>query len=330
VPFFKPIIQELERRGYSIVLTARDAFQVCELAERSGLKYAKIGRHYGKNKLAKGAGLFFRAAQLLPLIQREKPIVGISHGSRSQIILGNLLRIPTVLLEDYEFAQFPPPMRPTWKIAPDAISDAALQCDSGRIRKYSGIKEDVYVPAFKPDPAFLQQLGLSGGEILVTVRPPATEAHYHCQESEVLFEETMKSLHGQTNARVVLLPRNQKQAAWIKDRWPEWFADARVIIPRGPLDGLDLLWHSDLVVSGGGTMNARPLPWEFRFIVYFAEESGLWIAASPNRDALFCLKASMTCKTRSSYRGDIETASRTRNRIMCWTRSSPTSKLLSG
>ena len=33
VPFFIPVLRELERRGYEVVLTARDAFQVCELAD---------------------------------------------------------------------------------------------------------------------------------------------------------------------------------------------------------------------------------------------------------------------------------------------------------
>ena len=28
-----------------------------------------------------------------------------------------------------------------------------------------------------------------------------------------------------------------------------------MIIPKAAVDGLNLLWHSDLVVSGGGTMN---------------------------------------------------------------------------
>ena len=28
-----------------------------------------------------------------------------------------------------------------------------------------------------------------------------------------------------------------------------------MIIPEGPVDGLNLIWFSDLVISGGGTMN---------------------------------------------------------------------------
>ncbi len=32
VVFFRPIIAELQKRGYEIVLTARDCFQVCRIA----------------------------------------------------------------------------------------------------------------------------------------------------------------------------------------------------------------------------------------------------------------------------------------------------------
>ena len=53
VPFFKPIIEELEKRGHSVVLTARDCFQVCELADLFHMKYKRIGHHYGKHTLAK-------------------------------------------------------------------------------------------------------------------------------------------------------------------------------------------------------------------------------------------------------------------------------------
>jgi predicted glycosyltransferase len=36
---------------------------------------------------------------------------------------------------------------------------------------------------------------------------------------------------------------------------PGWFSNSRVVIPNGPVDGLNVIFHSDLVVSGGGTMN---------------------------------------------------------------------------
>ena len=53
VVFFKPIIEELEKCGYKVLLTTRDCFQVSGLADLYGLKYTRIGRHYGKNKLTR-------------------------------------------------------------------------------------------------------------------------------------------------------------------------------------------------------------------------------------------------------------------------------------
>jgi predicted glycosyltransferase len=255
VPFFEPIIEQLRARGFDVVLTARDAFQVCDLADQKGLRYTKVGRHYGKNKLVKVAGLFYRAFQLLPFAWREKPDLALSHGARSQIIISNLLRIPTVLMADYEFAQYPPLMRPTWEMVPEVIPNEALCCVPERVRKYPGIKEDVYVSRMRRDPHFLDGLGIRSHEMLITVRPPATEAHYHNPESEQLFVRFMELACAEKDVRVVLLPRNTRQGEHIRKNWPQWFGADRTIIPRTAVDGLNLLWYSDLVVSGGGTMN---------------------------------------------------------------------------
>ena len=255
VPFFEPIVDELRSRGFPLLLTARDAFQVCELADKKGLRYAKIGRHYGKNAAMKAAGLIYRSLQLAPTVLREKPALGVSHGARSQLFLSNCLHIPTILIEDYEYSEFPVTMRPSWIMAPSVIPDAALPCRNGHVRKYEGIKEDVYAWKLRPDATLLQELGLSASDIIVTVRPPATEAHYHNPEAERLFERFMQRVCRTASVKVVLVPRNQKQASYLRRQWPEWFKDSRVVIPQGAVDGLNLLWHSDLVVSGGGTMN---------------------------------------------------------------------------
>jgi predicted glycosyltransferase len=254
IPFFKPIIRELESRGYEVNLTARDAFQVCDLAARSGLKFLRVGHHYGKNRFLKLWGIIYRALQLLPFALKHRPGLALSHGARSQILLANLLGIPSVLILDYEHARPFPFSRPTWEIVPDAICNGFLSPNK-RVRKYSGIKEDVYVPDFRPDPAILKQLGLPEETVVVTVRPPATEAHYHNPEGEVLFERFMDRLCATPGTVGVLLPRNKRQEETLRAECPHWFAANKVIVPSAAVDGLNLLWHSDLVVSGGGTMN---------------------------------------------------------------------------
>jgi hypothetical protein len=121
--------------------------------------------------------------------------------------------------------------------------------------RYPGIKEDVYVPAFKPDPAIRRQLSLSEDDIVITVRPPASEAHYHNPLSDVLFNATIEFLSRNPQVKMVLLPRNQRQSEAIEKSWPQLFAAGRMIIPPHVVDGLNLIWYSDAVISGGGTMN---------------------------------------------------------------------------
>lgn len=253
IPFFIPIIQQLEKRGHQVWLTARDAYQVCELASQKGLRFKKIGRHHGKHLLFKVTGWLWRSAQLIPLVLRERPNLALSHGSRSQIFISNILRIPSVLIMDYEHSKAPPFCRPQWEIIPDVVPTESVP---GRtILKYAGIKEDVYAPSFLPDPAIKSELGLADELIIVTVRPPAIEAHYHNPESELLFETLMDKISQDSRLKVILLPRNKRQEQSLRSRKAEWFADGRVVIPNKVVDGLNLLWHSDLVVSGGGTMN---------------------------------------------------------------------------
>lgn len=256
IPFFKPIIRELEARGFPVVLTARDAYQTCEMASFYGLVFTRIGKHYGKHRWLKMWGLFVRGTQLLSFARAHRPALAVNHGSRSQNLVCNSLGISTVTFDDYEHGKSFSFLRPRWLIVPSVFDETSLHGHSTeRVRRYSGIKEDVYVPDFKPDPSILQQLDLNGGKIIVTVRPPATEAHYHNPESEALFVHFMNRICAADGVRAILLPRNKRQEAEIRTQHPEWFVTARVKIPEQVVDGLNLMWHSDLVVSGGGTMN---------------------------------------------------------------------------
>ena len=73
VPFFLPIIEELQNRGIHVVLTARAAYQVCDLIQLFSMPCKVVGRHYGKNKLLKVVGNCLRAAELLPLAIARRP-----------------------------------------------------------------------------------------------------------------------------------------------------------------------------------------------------------------------------------------------------------------
>ena len=255
VPFFVPIKRELEKRGYEVVLTARDAYQVSELVDFYGLKCRKIGKHFGKNKFMKVLGVVTRALRLLPFLLKERPDLAVSHGSRAQILASSLLGIKSIVLADYEFVQDLVIFRPSWVIVPEIIPDESVGPRKNHILKYQGIKEDVYVPSFKANGSIRNELGLTDQDMVVSIRPPASEAHYHRHESDKLFLEVMEYLEAQPNVKIVLLPRNARQEAELREKWPELISQRRIIIPERVVDGLNLIWHSDFVVSGGGTMN---------------------------------------------------------------------------
>jgi len=255
VPFFVPIIRELEKQGHSVLLTARDCFQVCGLADMFGLSYKRAGRHYGKHKVMKLAGIAVRTAQILPTILRKRPDLAVSHGSRAQLTVASLLRIPSVVISDYEHAKVWAVIHPTWVMTPEVIANDLINLDKEHILSYPGIKEDVYVPNFSPDVEIKNQLGLNGKDVVVTVRPPANEAHYHNPESDVLFREVMEVLGRHPQTKIVVLPRNDRQADSVRTSWPRLFESGKAMVPKKVVDGLNLIWYSDLVISGGGTMN---------------------------------------------------------------------------
>jgi len=255
VPFFIPIIEELQKRGYSTFLTARDAYQVVELLELHHLACKRVGRHYGRLKVMKVFGAIYRALQLIRVAMKEDLALAVSHGSRSQLIAAAVLRIPSVVIFDYEYARSLKVINPTWTMMPEVIYPEADPHRHERALKYPGLKEDVYVPRFCPDPSLRSRLGVSDQEIMVTVRPPASEAHYHNPKSDALFHGVIEFLGQKPEVRTVLLPRNERQDVAIRHEWPELINSGKVIIPDHVVDGLNLLWCSDLAISGGGTMN---------------------------------------------------------------------------
>jgi uncharacterized protein len=255
VLFFRPIIPVLEKRGYTVLITARDAYQVTEVADMFKIQYVKIGKHYGKNKLMKVVGMFIRAFQLIPIAAFNRPSLAVAHGSRSQTVAARVLFIKSLIIFDYEHSASFFFTEPTWALAPEVI---VREISSEKLRKrifsYPGMKEDVYVPFFKPDIDLRKELGIPDSRILVLVRPPAAEAHYHNPEAEIILDKLIPYIDAH-DAIGVIVPRNHRQQESIEQKYRETIKRGNIILPEKVYDGLLMIWYSDLVVSGGGTMN---------------------------------------------------------------------------
>jgi len=149
-----------------------------------------------------------------------------------QILLSNMMGVPSVMIMDYEHAQTPLLLRPRWEIVPDVMLKESLHCRSrDRIRTYKGIKEDVYAPRVHTRSIICEGTRLNEKDILVTVRPPANEAHYHNPESDIFFRAFMDRLAGTPGTARGIAAPNKAQETQIRAEGAAWFKDGKVIIP---------------------------------------------------------------------------------------------------
>jgi len=257
VPFFRALAKEFIARGHECQFTARDFAETVPLAIAAELDPEIIGRHGGKQLSGKAGSLLERALSLRRWARGRSFDFALSHNSYSQILASKLLRLPAITLMDYEHQ---PANHLAFRfsskiIVPESFPDAALRRFGARqkkIRRYQGIKEDVYLADFEPDPEFaagLSEFAISPDNVLVVVRPPARAALYHRFENE-LFDQLLAKLLEMPEVRIVLLPRDTEQRAIYTAR-----SDQHLIVPPGPVEGLNLIAACDLVISAGGTMN---------------------------------------------------------------------------
>jgi uncharacterized protein len=218
VPFFRSLANEFIERNHEIVVTARSFSETVELAEAAGFTPYVIGGHGGGKLSGKAGNLVQRALALARWARSRELDLAVSHNSYSQVLAARALSLRTVTLMDYEHQ---PANHLAFRLAsrvivPGAFPEAALSrfgAHPGKVRRYAGLKEDVYLADFQTDPEFeeqLNKLGISDEDILVTVRPPASEALYHRFENE-LFDQLIERLLATPSVKVVLLPRNDSQ-----------------------------------------------------------------------------------------------------------------------
>jgi uncharacterized protein len=273
VPLFAPLIKFYRDSGVTVVLTARDHAQTIDLLENAGFSgtFEIIGKHYGKNKFNKIRGLLIRAKQLISTIKKIQKSgteikVAVSHGSRSMVLAARWLKIPVLTMYDYEFTETAIFNRLSDKVLipgkiPDATLDAINLPTEKRV-KYQGLKEELYLNYFRPDENFWREftetnnLKILDESVLVALRPPATTANYHNEESERLLSELLKYFLGGEKAFIVILPRTKEQRDEIEKLIKELNLDeSRCFLIEKAVNGLDLASNVDLLVSGGGTMN---------------------------------------------------------------------------
>jgi predicted glycosyltransferase len=257
VHFFAPIIRSLQRDGIEHFVTARSFSQTEELAHSYGLNFKTIGTHKTRNHfVTRAAETVARACQLAAYVRHRKPTAAVSHGSRGLLLASWGLRIPAMTLYDYEFVfsqlsnRLSRRVMVPEEIPKERLADQGLQLE--KLIAYPGFKEEVYIYDFRPEPEILSQLNLDPRRLIVTLRPPHMSAHYYNERTEVLLGALIDRLRREKDAQVMILCRTAEQEKELRAKYnlhePTFYLLSKAV------DGLSLMWYSDVIFSGGGTM----------------------------------------------------------------------------
>jgi predicted glycosyltransferase len=254
--FFDPIIRDLKADGHEVFVTARDYAQTVELLAQKRIDYTLIGRHRGAKASAKAVGLASRSIALISYARGKRFDVAFSHNSNDLAVAAWMMRIPHLVVHDYEHANTSYAVNArlaTRILVPESIPASAIVAHGARPDKvghFPGLKEHVYLGPDTPTEDLRASLGATGNQVLAVLRPPATMSAYHLGFGNELFSALIAEIGTREDVAAVLVPRTRLQAAELAPTLP-----SNVFVPDGVLDGPSLIRSADLVVSAGGTMN---------------------------------------------------------------------------
>jgi len=240
---FKNLIPEL--RGEELMITSTRFAETTELLRGYGIESRVVGEHLPKKGLYKKVKVLERLLGLLYGLDGfdaslsfqnfYAPIAAKMRGRKNITMLDNDL--PSF---DYraimKFADY--------ILAPEVIPEENITRyarDTAEVHSFPGYKEDIYIADYVPDEEFPEKIPF---EEYVVVRPEALFSIY-VRNGRSIVPELLDSLVG-NDFNVVYLPRTAEDLKLAGKK-------AGIHVPGRPLNGLDLCWYSQGVLTGSGT-----------------------------------------------------------------------------
>jgi len=242
VNLFKPLIKHFDSK-YTIYSTARNFVETQKLLRNYGIDYNLTGSHAGRNKIKKLFNLIKRNINLY--FNSPNFDLCISSSFEAQQVAW-LKRKTSIMFDDNETA-------PNWLytkftsylFSPDCIDVSKWKkqgINEKKIIQYPGFKEDIYLADYKPDKHFLENFPFNN---YIVVRPENIYASYVGNNIESIVPSLVKKLTD-LGYNIVFLPRYEIDKEYIKEQ-------DNVFVPPNPLNGLDLCYHAEAVLTGAGT-----------------------------------------------------------------------------
>lgn len=246
--FFNSLIPELS--SHKVDVTIRDRAETVKLCKSFGINGRVIGTDY-VDPLKKSAYMVYRTLKLASSVPKFDISISFENGMS---VFGSKIRgNPSILFcdNDLKFSQkksFVQDLESDIKslasyvFIPQVCRDNfRTMFDDDRLITYDGCKEDIYIADYVPDPNFLDKIPFKN---FVVLRPEAL-ASFYVKENKSIVPEILKRFEKE-NINVIYLPREKEDIKYAEG--------CKYYTPENPLNGLDLCYYADAVLTGSGTL----------------------------------------------------------------------------
>lgn len=205
VHFFRNFIDELQRRGNEVVVTASQKDIAFELLRLYNIPFINLGT-YGKNPLQKAMNVPVMALKMLSVARKEKPDVMLGLGSSRIAHAAIFTGTPTYVFTDTEHAG-----EQIMLYKPFATKIYTPDCfynDLGKTQvRYPSYHELAYLHPnrFKPDINVLSEIGIQPGEPFFVLRFVAWDASHDIGYEGLTLENKRELINLlQTRGKVII------------------------------------------------------------------------------------------------------------------------------
>ena len=249
--FFNALLSELYE--HQINVTVRDRAETVDLISSFGIDGQIIGTDY-HNPLKKSINMICRTLNLVTKVPKFDVSLSFEQG---MAVFASRMRLkPSILYrdndKDLELSQgtFVKSIeakikaRANYIIVPSVYDISSLIKEGAKkenIFQFDGYKEDVYIADYMPDSMFLNNLPFKK---FIVIRPEALFAAYVKKRKSIVPELLASFVKEGVN--IIYLPRIKEDIKHARG--------VDVFIPKKALNGLDLCYYADAVLTGSGTM----------------------------------------------------------------------------
>lgn len=268
VLFFRRIITEIQKRGYAVLVTARegkDYSEVVELLRLYGIDFVNRGGFGGADLKDKLFASLERQKELMEFIADHKidRLVCLCSVDANRIAFGlgiPIINFYDIPLSDCEenFRRALPQARLTLPLStrvlkPFVVPDEIFRrfsLEDEQIFNYDFIDPVIWLEEFCYDPEYVQTLlkpfEMDRSRPLIVLREEEYKSSYVSKQFPILYD-AMEELGAMGN--IVIIPRYE--ASYLKELFPyAYVLEEKVVIQH-------LLRECDLFIGGGGTINTE-------------------------------------------------------------------------